>query len=111
MPSLLVILIFLPAVGAAMLLLLDPKAPPSAHAGLRLLTTIVTFLVSLGVASQFLAIDRTPRASTAPVHPVMEVKHAWLNLAQQHRTRPRSVLNSSSDWMESVCRWFCSRHC
>jgi len=81
MPSLLVILIFLPAVGAAMLLLLDPKAPPVRARWVALLTTIVTFLVSLGVASQFLAIDRTPRGGTAPVHPVMELKHAWLNLA------------------------------
>lgn len=80
MPSLLVIMIFLPAAVAAMLLLLDAKAPPVRARWTALLATIVTFLVSLGVASQFIAIDRNPTGATSPVHPVMELKHSWLTL-------------------------------
>ena len=45
------------------------------------MTALVTFLVSLGVASQFLSIDRTPRSGAAPVHPVLECKHVWMTLA------------------------------
>jgi NADH-quinone oxidoreductase subunit M len=81
MPSLLVILIFLPAVAAALLLLLDAKAPPVRARWFALLTTLATFLVSLGVASQFLAVDRSAIDSSSPVHPIMELKHAWLYLA------------------------------
>ncbi|MBS0204464.1 MAG: NADH-quinone oxidoreductase subunit M [Planctomycetes bacterium] len=80
MPSLLVIMIFLPAVAAVMLLLLDAKAPPVRARWTALLATLATFVVSLGVASQFLAVDRTTSVSVNPVHPVMELKHTWLNL-------------------------------
>ncbi len=80
MPSLLVIMIALPAVAAAMLLLVDAKAPPVRARWTALLATIATFLVSLGVASQFLAVDRTIEGTASPVHPHMEVKHTWLTL-------------------------------
>ena len=53
MPSLLVILIFMPAVAALTLLMLDSKAPPERSRWFALLVTIATFLVSLGVANQF----------------------------------------------------------
>lgn len=79
MPSLLVILIFLPAAAAAMLLLLDAKAPPIRARWTALLATIATFLVSLGVASQFFTIDRS-HAASGPVHPVMQLKHSWMTL-------------------------------
>ena len=96
MPSLLVILIFLPAVAAAMLLLLDAKAPPVRARWTALLATLATFLVSLGVASQFLAIDRTSSGSVDPVHPIMEIKHAWLNLVPTTTEAPGILRPTSS---------------
>ena len=95
MPSLLVILIFLPAVAAAMMLLLDAKAPPVRARWTALLATLATFLVSLGVASQFLAIDRTTSGSVDPVHPIMEIKHAWLNLVPTTTEAPGISLEFS----------------
>ncbi len=80
MPSLLVILIFLPAAVAAMLLLLDAKAPPVRARWTALLATLATFLVSLGVASQFMAVDRSHSGNTGPVHPHLELKHTWMTL-------------------------------
>ena len=71
MPSLLVILIVLPAAAAAMLLLLDAKAPPVRARWAALLATLATFLVSLGVASQFLSINRSGIEGTSPVHAQM----------------------------------------
>jgi NADH-quinone oxidoreductase subunit M len=80
MPSLLVILIFLPAVAAALLLLLDAKAPPVRARWVALLTTVATFVVSLGVASQFLATNRGVNDETGPVNPHMELKYVWMDL-------------------------------
>lgn len=80
MPSLLVIMIALPAAAAAMLLLLDANAPPVRARWTALLATIATFLVSLGVASQFLAVNRATEGTTSPVHPHLEFKHTWLKL-------------------------------
>ena len=77
MPSLLVIMIALPAVAAAMLLLLDAKAPPVRARWTALLATIATFLVSLGVASQFVS---PTKEHASPVHPQLEFKHTWLTL-------------------------------
>lgn len=78
MPNLLVTLIFLPAAAAVMLLLLDAKAPPVRARWTALLATLVTFVVSLGVASQFLSLNRT--AGAGPINPVMELKHTWMTL-------------------------------
>lgn len=94
MPSLLVILIFLPAVAAAMLLLLDAKAPPIRARWTALLATIATFLLSLGVASQFFAIDRSQPAS-GPVHPVMQQTHSWLTLVPASADSPGISLEFS----------------
>lgn len=65
-----------------MLLLLDAKAPPVRARWFALLATIATFLVSLGVASQFDAALKTPPSVNGPVHPRLEVKHTWLNLIE-----------------------------
>ena len=83
MPSLLVILIVLPAAAAALLLLLDAKAPPVRARWTALLATLATLLVSLGVASQFLALNRSSIEGTSPVHPQMEQKHAWLTIVPE----------------------------
>lgn len=88
MPSLLVILIFLPAAAAALLLLLDAKATPVRARWFALLATIATFLVSLGIASQFFAVQRTPASVDGPVHPHLELKHTWLTLAAPTEDKP-----------------------
>lgn len=94
MPSLLVIMIFLPAAAAAMLLLLDAKAPPIRARWTALLATLATFLVSLGVASQFYAIDRSQPAS-GPVHPVMQLTHPWMTLVPAANGNPGISLEFS----------------
>lgn len=88
MPSLLVILIVLPAAAAAMLLLLDAKAPPVRARWTALLATLATFLVSLGVASQFFAINRSGIEGTTPVHPTMEQKHTWMTIVPESAGTP-----------------------
>jgi NADH-quinone oxidoreductase subunit M len=88
MPSLLVILIFLPAAAAAMLLLLDAKAPPVRARWFALLATLATFLVSLGIASQFYSVQRTPPSVAGPVHPHLELKHTWMTLVAATEDKP-----------------------
>lgn len=92
MPSLLVTLIFLPAAAAAVMLLLDPKAPPVRARWFALLVTLATFFVSLGVASQFLAVHRNLDQVHGPVHPHMELKHSWLTLAAATADSPGITL-------------------
>ena len=91
MPSLLVILIVLPAAAAAMLLLLDAKAPPVRARWAALLATLATFLVSLGVASQFLSINRAIEG-TSPVHAQMEQKYTWLTIVPETADVPPITL-------------------
>jgi NADH-quinone oxidoreductase subunit M len=92
MPSLLVILIFLPAAAAAMLLLLDAKAPPVRARWTALLATLATFLVSLGVASQFPAVGSVQVSARGPVHPHLEVRHTWMNLISATGDAPATGL-------------------
>ena len=82
MPSLLVVMIFLPAVAAAMLLLLDPKATAQRARWVALLATVATFLVSWAVAAQFLALPAVPSVDRGPVHPQMVQRHTWLDISQ-----------------------------
>lgn len=92
MPSLLVILIVLPAAAAAMLLLLDAKAPPVRARWAALLATLATFLVSLGVASQFLSINRSGIEGTSPVHAHMEQTYTWLTIVPETADVPPITL-------------------
>ena len=70
MSSLLLVMIFLPAFAAAVLLLLDPKATAMRARWVALIATAATFLVSWSVAAQFVALppvasdDRGPDQST-----------------------------------------------
>ncbi|WP_373649766.1 MULTISPECIES: NuoM family protein [unclassified Schlesneria] len=82
MSSLLVIMIFIPAVAAGALLLLDPQAPASRARWVALLATLVTFFVSWGVAAQFLALPEVPSSERGPVHPQLVQRHTWLDLSQ-----------------------------
>ena len=88
MPSLFVVMIFLPTAAAALLLLLDAKAPPVRARWTALLATLATCLVSLGVASQFLALPETHSSQRGPVHPRMEVRQVWLDVAQAGPSSP-----------------------
>ena len=88
MPSLFVVMIFMPAAAAALLLLLDAKAPPVRARWTALLATLVTCLMSLAVVSQFLALPVTHPSQRGPVHPRMEVRQVWLDLAQAGPSSP-----------------------
>ena len=80
MPSLFVVMIFMPAAAAALLLLLDAKAPPVRARWTALIATLATCVVSLGVASQFLALPETHPSERGPVHPRLEVRKVWLDV-------------------------------
>ena len=82
MPSLLVIMIFLPAIAAVALLLLDPQATAVRARWVALLATVATFLVSWGVAAQFLALPQVSETARGPVHPQLVQRHTWLDLSQ-----------------------------
>ena len=88
MPSLFVVMIFIPAAAAALLLLLDAKAPPVRARWTALLATLATCLVSVAVASQFLALPETHPSQRGPVHPRMEVRQVWLDVAQAGPSSP-----------------------
>ena len=81
MPSLFVVMIFIPAAAAALLLLLDGKGPPVRARWTALFATLATCLVSLAVASQFLAIPEMAPEERGPVHPRLEVRQVWLDVA------------------------------
>ncbi len=82
MPSLLLILIFLPAASAVGLLLLDPKATAVRARWVALIATIATFFVSWGVAAQFIALPDVLAANRGPVHPQLVLRQTWLDLSQ-----------------------------
>ena len=88
MPSLFVVMIFMPAAAAALLLLLDAKAPPVRARWTALMATLATCLVSVVVASQFLDLPETHPSQRGPVHPRMEVRQVWLDVAQAGPSSP-----------------------
>ncbi len=92
MPSLFVVMIFMPAVAAALLLLLDAKAPPVRARWTALLATLATCLVSVAVASQFLSLPETLPSQRGPVHPRMEVRQVWLDVVQAGPSSPPVTL-------------------
>ena len=64
MPSLFVVMIFMPAAAAALLLLLDAKAPPVRARWTALMATLATCLVSVVVASYMTVSDGALRIRT-----------------------------------------------
>ena len=88
MPSLLVVMIFLPALAAILLLLLDPKAPAVRARWVALLATVATFLVSWSVAAQFVALPAVAPTERGTVHPQMVLRHTWLDLSQAGPNSP-----------------------
>ena len=82
MSSLLVVMIFLPAVAAVALLLLDPQATAVRARWVALMATVVTFFVSWGVAAQFLALPEVSSADRGPVHPQLVLRQTWMDLSQ-----------------------------
>lgn len=88
MSSLLLVMIFLPATAAAVLLLLDPKATALRARWVALIATIATFLASWSVAAQFLALPAVPSDSRGPVSPQMVMRHTWLDLSQAATNNP-----------------------
>ena len=82
MPSLLVFMIFLPALAALALLLLDPQATALRARWVALLATIATFFVSLGVAGQYRSLPAVYASDRGPVHPQLVLRQTWLDLSQ-----------------------------
>lgn len=82
MSSLLLVMIFLPAVAAAVLLLLDPKATAQRARWVALIATIATFLVSWGVAAQFMGLPPVSLDDRGPISPQLVLRHTWLDLSQ-----------------------------
>ncbi len=88
MPSLLVVMIFLPALAAVALLLLDPKATAARARWAALLATVATFFVSWAVAAQYVALPEISSADRMTVHPQLVVRHTWLDLSQAGANSP-----------------------
>ena len=82
MPSLLVIMIFLPAIAAFALLLLDPKATAERARWLALLASVATFFVSWAVAAQYVSLPPVRSVDRGPIHPQMVIRHTWLDLSK-----------------------------
>jgi len=82
MPSLLLVMIFLPALGAAALLLLDPKATATRARWVALMATVATFFVSWGVAAQFMALPAVASDDRGPIQPQLVLRQTWLDLSQ-----------------------------
>ena len=80
MPSLLVVMIFLPALAAVALLLLDPQASAVRARWVALIATVATFFVSWGVAAQYLALPAIESHERGPVHPQLVLRQTWLDL-------------------------------
>ena len=81
MPSLLVVMIFLPALAAVALLLLDPQASAVRARWVALIATVATFFVSWGVAAQYLALPAIESHERGPVHPQLVLRQTWLDLS------------------------------
>lgn len=80
MSSLLLIMIFLPAVAAVVLLLLDPQGSANNARWFALIASVATFLVSWTVAAQYVALPEVLSGERGPVHPQMVLRHTWMNL-------------------------------
>lgn len=80
MTWLILTMIFLPAGGAALLLLLDPHATPTRARWAGLIGAVATFLVSLAVAASFVNTPRVPEPFGGPIQPHFEIRHAWLTI-------------------------------
>lgn len=82
MSSLLLPMIFLPAIAAAVLLLLDPKATAQRARWVALMASAATFVVSWAVAAQFMALPPVAADHRGPVNPQLVLRHTWLDLSQ-----------------------------
>ena len=82
MPSLLLVMIFLPALSAVALLLLDPKATATRARWVALMATVATFFVSWAVAAQYVALPPVASTDRGPVSPQMVLRQTWLDLSQ-----------------------------
>uniref|UniRef100_A0A7C2NZC3 NADH-quinone oxidoreductase subunit M n=1 Tax=Schlesneria paludicola TaxID=360056 RepID=A0A7C2NZC3_9PLAN len=78
---LLIVLILSPLVAAALLLLLDFRAPAERARWAALGATLVTFALSLGVAAQFLDLPDIPAKERQTITPRMELRHTWLTMS------------------------------
>src|SRR5262245_29430805 len=78
---LLIVLILSPLAAAALLLLLDLRAPPERARWAALGATLVTFTISCGVAAQFLDLPEIPAKQRQTITPRMELRHTWMTLS------------------------------
>ena len=85
---LLIALIFAPLAAAALMLLLDLRAPPQRARWAALLATLVAFGLSCGVASQFLALPKIALKDRHTITPRMELRHTWMTLASPSGDEP-----------------------
>jgi len=78
---LLLVTLFLPLAAAALMLLLDARAPASRARWTALLATIATCLASFGLAADFAKIPPVVSLDArAPIHAQMEIKQPWFSL-------------------------------
>jgi NADH-quinone oxidoreductase subunit M len=85
---LLVLTILLPAIAAVLLLLMDPQATAARARGMALLTTILTFAVSWGLAATYIDEVESRIPSKEMIHPRMELRQTWLTLGTTDAGEP-----------------------
>lgn len=78
--ALMLVMIFLPAATAALMLLLDAQATPVRARWVGLLGTVATCLVSWAVAAQFANYPAISEPLDGPVQPRVEFTQTWLTL-------------------------------
>jgi NADH-quinone oxidoreductase subunit M len=85
---LLIALILVPLVAAALMLLLDLRAPPQRARAAALLATLATFALSCAMASQFQSLPRIAPMERRIIEPRMELRHTWMTLANPTAEEP-----------------------
>lgn len=77
---LIVLLILTPAIGAAVMLLLDPRGTPARSRTSALMVAIITFALSIMVAGQYGALTQADQDQARPIKPRLEVRHTWMEI-------------------------------
>lgn len=85
---LLIALILTPLAAAVLMLLLDLHAPPQKARAAALTTTLVAFVLSCAMASQFQSLPKVSAGDRGPIQPRMELRHTWMTLANPAGEEP-----------------------
>uniref|UniRef100_A0A7C4LNT5 NADH-quinone oxidoreductase subunit M n=1 Tax=Schlesneria paludicola TaxID=360056 RepID=A0A7C4LNT5_9PLAN len=81
-------LILVPLAAAALLLLLDLRAPPERARMAALLATLAALVLSCALAAQFQALPHVPLKERPTILPRLELRHTWMTFARADGGEP-----------------------